>query len=285
MFAVVGVTGNVGGKVARHLLAAGLGLRAIVRDAAKGSAWAQQGCEVAIADISDTASLSKAFEGMTGVFVMVPPVFDPAPGFPEARSMAAALTTALTAARPGRMVYLSTIGAQTERTNLLSQHTLIEKALRALPVATTFLRPGWFMENAAWDVAPAREGGVVPSFLEPLDKAFPMVATEDIGRLAAELLQEVWQGHRVVELEGPRRVSPNDIAATFIELLGRPVRMEAVPHDQWESIFRGQGMKNPEPRVQMLDGFNEGWIAFENPESVRKGTVELETVLSGLLAR
>jgi NAD(P)H dehydrogenase (quinone) len=285
MFAVVGVTGNVGGKVARHLLAAGLGVRAIVRDAAKGSAWAQQGCEVAIADISDTASLSKAFEAMTGVFVMVPPVFEPAPGFPEARSMAAALTTALTAARPGRMVYLSTIGAQTERTNLLSQHTLIEKALRALPVATTFLRPGWFMENAAWDVAPAREGGVVPSFLEPLDKAFPMVATEDIGRLAAELLQEVWQGHRVVELEGPRRVSPNDIAANFIELLGRPVRMEAVPHDQWESIFRGQGMKNPEPRVQMLDGFNEGWIAFENPESVRKGTVELETVLSGLLAR
>ncbi len=285
MFAVVGVTGNVGGNVARHLLAAGLGVRAIVRDAAKGNAWARQGCEVAIADINNAASLSKAFEGMAGVFVMVPPVFDPAPGFPEARSVAAALTTATTAARPGRMVYLSTIGAQAERTNLLSQHTLIEKALRALPVPTTFLRPGWFMENAAWDVAPAREGGVVPSFLEPLDKKFPMVATEDIGRLAAELLQEVWQGHRAVELEGPQRVSPNDIAAAFTQLLGRPVRMEAVPHDQWESIFRGQGMKNPEPRVQMLNGFNEGWITFENPASVRKGTVELETVLSGLLAR
>jgi hypothetical protein len=25
-------------------------------------------------------------------------------------------------------------------------------------------------------------------------------------------------------------------------------------------------MKNPAPRAQMLDGFNEGWIEFENGE-------------------
>ena len=71
------------------------------------------------------------------------------------------------------------------------------------------------MENSRWDVAPAREQGVIPSFLQPLDKPVPMVATADIGKLAAELLQEPWSGHRVVELEGPRRVTPNEIAAHF----------------------------------------------------------------------
>ena len=79
----------------------------------------------------------------------------------------------------------------------------------------TFLRPAWFMENSSWDVAAARGQGLIASFLQPLDKPVPMVATEDIGRAAARLLQETWTGHRIVELEGPRRVKPNDIAATF----------------------------------------------------------------------
>ena len=114
--------------------------------------------------------------------------------------MGVALRSALGAARPARVVYLSTIGAQARQPNLLSQHTIIERALRDLPVSTTFLRPAWFMENCRWDVAPAREPGVIPSFLQPLDKPVPMVATADIGRVAAGLLQENWSGRRVVEL-------------------------------------------------------------------------------------
>ena len=286
MFAVMGVTGNVGGEVARTLLAAGKSVRAIVRDARKGAAWAEQGCDVAIADIGDAASLAAAFQGAEGVFLMVPPNFDPTPGFPEAHAVAATLKAALETARPGRVVYLSTIGAQAEQENLLSQHTIIEQELGTSSVPITFLRPGWFMENAAWDVAPAREQGVIPSFLQPLDKPVPMVATADIGRVAAELLQESWSGHRIVELEGPRRVTPDEIAAAFAKILGQPVRMDVVPHESWEPLFRSQGMKNPTPRVRMLDGFNEGWIEFEGGEAgSRKGTVELEVVLKALVER
>ena len=111
------------------------------------------------------------------------------------------------------MVYLSTIGAQASQPNLLTQHTIIEQALSDLPMPIIFLRPAWFMENYRWDVIPAREHGVIPSFLQPLDKPVPMVATADIGKLAAALLQEPWSGHRVVELEGPHRVTPNEIAS------------------------------------------------------------------------
>jgi uncharacterized protein YbjT (DUF2867 family) len=141
------------------------------------------------------------------------------------------------------------------------------------------------MENFAWDVAPAKNGAI-QSFLQPLDKLFPMVATSDIGRVAAELLQETWEGQRVIELEGPRRVTPTEVAATFATLLGRPVKIEEVPRETWEALFKSQGMKNPEPRIQMLDGFNEGWIEFEgNPAGTRKGKVALETVLRTLIER
>jgi uncharacterized protein YbjT (DUF2867 family) len=184
------------------------------------------------------------------------------------------------------VVCLSTIGAQAKERNLLTQLHMLEQGLSTLPIPITFLRPGWFMENFAWDVAPARENGVLPSFLRPLDKRFPMVATQDVGNTAAELLVEDCKGHRVVELEGPTRGTPNEVAATFAKLLGRDVHPEIVPRETWESQFRAQGMKNPMPRVQMLDGFNEGWIDFEQDAAhVRKGNTALETVLRSLVQR
>ena len=286
MFAITGITGNVGGEVVRNLLAAKQPVRGVARDVGKCTAWAKQGCEIVGADISDAAALTSAFKGTEGVFVLVPPNFDPSPDFREARAIAVTLRKALDAARPGKVVYLSTIGAQAAQPNLLTQHTIIERALGDLPVPITFLRPGWFMENSSWDVAPAMSSGVIPSFLQPLDKPKPMVATADIGRVAAALLQETWSGHRVVELEGPQRVTPNEIAETFSRLLGRPVKMEVVPRETWESLFRSQGMKNPTPRIRMLDGFNEGWIEFASGEAgSRKGNVALETVLRSLIER
>ena len=140
------------------------------------------------------------------------------------------------------------------------------------------------MENCSWDVTAARDKAVISSFLQPLNKLVPMVATADIGHIAAELLQENWAGRQVVELEGPTRVSPNEIAATFAEIFGHPVRAEAVPRQTWEQLFRSQGMKHPEPRMQMLDGFNEGWIEFEHGESKRrKGRIGLKEVLKKLV--
>ena len=285
MFAITGITGQVGGAVAQALIDNGQRVRAVVRDAAKGAAWARKGYEVAVADLGDAAALKKAFAGVEGVFFVLPPVFDPSPDFGEARRAIAAVREALDAVRPAKVVSLSTIGAQASQPNLLRQHTLQEESLGSLPLPITFLRAAWFMENAAWDVAPARATGVISSFLYPLDKPVAMVATEDVGRVAAELLQETWQGKRVVELEGAR-LAPNDVAAAFSRVLGRDVRMEVVPRATWEALFESQGMKNPEPRAQMLDGFNEGWIAFEgDASSIRKGTVSLDTVLQALVAR
>jgi hypothetical protein len=44
MSAITGIPGKAGGALAATLLAAGLPVRAIVRDATKGVAWAARGC-------------------------------------------------------------------------------------------------------------------------------------------------------------------------------------------------------------------------------------------------
>ena len=284
MYAITGITGKVGGVLARSLLADKRNVRAVLRDAAKATEWQAQGCEIAAASMDDAASLATAFKGAAGVFILPPSEFDPKPGFPEARRVIDAVRAALIEARPGKVVCLSTIGADAPHENLLTQRTLMEQALSDIGLPVTFLRPGWFMENAARDVAAARGEGVLYSFLQPADKPVAMVATKDVGGTAAALLLEDWHGTRVVDLEGPARVSPNDLAMTFAAALGRAVRVEIVPRESWEPLFRAQGACNPLPRIRMLDGFNESWIEFQDRgRSAMKGTTALETVIAQLV--
>jgi len=285
MYAVTGITGKVGGAVAQSLLAADQAVRAVVRDRGRGAAWADLGCDIAIADLSDVAALVQAFKGTDGVFVMLPPVFDPAPGFPEARGFIESMRKALAEAKPKKVVALSTIGADVPQPNLLNALGLMEDALKTLPMPVAFLRAAWFMENAAWDIASAREGKI-QSHLQPLDRPVPMIATDDVGRTAAELLQGHWDGQLVVELEAAQRVSPNALAEAFAKALAQPVRAEAVPRARWESLFRAQGMKNPTPRMQMIDGFNAGWIDFsKRGASARKGSIGIDQAIATLIQK
>jgi len=284
MYAITGITGKVGGALARGLLATGQPVRAVVRDAAKAQQWAALGCDVAVGAMEDAVALAEAFNGATAVFILPPPVFDPEPGYPETQAVIDSVVAALEAARPAKVVCLSTVGADAVQDNLLSQRRMMEAALSALPLTLTFLRPAWFLDNAAWDVTSARETGLIQSFLLPTDRALPMVAAEDVGRAAAELIQQDWTGTRIVELEGPARVSPDDLAAAFATVLGRPVRAVPVPRETWEALFRSQGMKNPQPRLRMLDGFNEGWIAFSDQTKTVKGMTDATAVVAALVA-
>ncbi|WP_183503599.1 NAD(P)H-binding protein [Methylobacterium brachythecii] len=286
MYAVTGATGQVGSAVVKRLLARGERVRIVARDEGRAADWVARGCELALADITDVKALAAAFAGCTGVFVLIPPLFDPEPGFPEVRAIAVALVEAIGKARPGRVVMLSTIGAQASEPNLLTQLGIVEATLAPLPIPVAFLRAAWFMENAAADVVSARETGVIASYLQPLDKPVPMVATADVGRLGADLLRETWTGTRIVELEGPERIAPIALAAAFSAQLERPVRAEAVERSAWETSFEAAGARNPGPRARMVDGFNEGWIEFEAGEAGSlKGMTKLPEVVARLVVR
>src|ERR1700677_4533238 len=167
MFTVTGITGQVGGAVARTLLANDCGVRAVVRDANKADSWAKRGCEIAVADMYVAKSLKTAFHDSEGVFVMLPAYFDPSPDFRECRAAISAFRSAISEANPPKIVCLSTIGAQSARLDLLGQLRILEQELSTLPIPSTFLRPPLYMENFAWDIPQARETGVVSSFLQP----------------------------------------------------------------------------------------------------------------------
>src|SRR5271156_5647903 len=165
MFAVMGITGQVGSAVADTLFASGQQVRAVLRNPEKAATWKARGAEIAVADYDDPAALRAAFTGTEGVFAMLPPNFAPSPDFAESRKTIASIHQALAATLPPKVVYLSSIGAEKSTgTGLITGLHLLEEQLKSLPIPSAFLRAAWFMENFVWDVGSAREGRLFTFF-------------------------------------------------------------------------------------------------------------------------
>lgn len=284
MFAVMGVTGRVGGVVARILLAAGKDVRAVVRSTAKGIDWERQGCEVAVGQLTDTRALATSFSGTEGVFIVVPEGLDSAVDYAESRQVIVAIREALLQSLPDKVVCLSSIGAHVRRPSLLRPLGIMEEQLSDLPMPVAFVRAAWLMENAMSDLNVALAGETLKSYLRPLDRPIPMVASADIGSMAAAILQQNWDGRRIVEIEGPRAFSPRDVADAIERFLGTSMPMVEALRCNWEEEFRALGVRNPVARAQMMDGFNEGWLTFEGGGGVlrRMGRVPLDVVITRL---
>jgi NAD(P)H dehydrogenase (quinone) len=146
----------------------------------------------------------------------------------ENRRMLAALTTSLQAAGVLKVVYVSSVGAQHDHgLGAIGKLHELEQTFGQLAIPTAAIRAAWFMENVQGLIGPARQSGLVPSLLSPPDRAIPMVATADIGQLAASTLLKTWAGPRVLELAGP--YSPHDVTAALSFLLDQHLRTVVVP--------------------------------------------------------
>jgi uncharacterized protein YbjT (DUF2867 family) len=106
MFLVTGITGNVGGATARHLLQMGKQVRALVRDEAKAAAWSSKGVELVKGAWEDPASMTRALDGVEGAYLMMPPIQTPSPNFREAKAVVASYKEALATSPPPKVVAL-----------------------------------------------------------------------------------------------------------------------------------------------------------------------------------
>jgi NAD(P)H dehydrogenase (quinone) len=288
MFTIMGITGKVGGAVAENLLAAGKAVRGVVRNPEKAKAWADRGVELVQSAYDDPEVLAKAFAGAQGVFAMIPPDFAPDPGLPDQKRTIAAIREALEEAKPGRAVFLSSIGSeQPSGLGLITSTHLMEQATRTLPIPVAYLRAGSFMENWLGAMDHIRATGEMPFFYAPLERKFPLVASRDIGLAGAKVLQESWTGERVLEVDGPQGGTDLlEAAAAFGGALGREVKAVQLPEAVWQSVLEGMGM--PADRtglyIEMVKSFNSGWIHFGNSGTETfHGQTTIEAFAQGLV--
>lgn len=288
-FSIAGVTGHTGRVAAETLLAWGHRVRVVVRDAAKGEAWAARGAEVAVADLTDTAAFAAALRGTDGAYVLLPPNLATGDFRAWQARAGAALVEAVAASRVPHVVLLSSIAAQhPDGTGPIQGLHPIEQALGRLgSTGASFVRAASFMENLLGSLGMLSQG-VYPSFT-PADLAWPMIATADIGQVAASLLVEgppAPGSPRVVELGGPPR-SAADVAAALSTLTGRPVRVAEAPVAAMASTLTGYGFPPDVAALyqELTEGLISGRVAFEGGHRRATGLVTLEQFLAGALAR
>ncbi|MFC9872624.1 NmrA family NAD(P)-binding protein [Nocardia salmonicida] len=203
---VTGATGRQGGATARALLAAGVRVRALVRDPATDRAQAVEalGAELVTGDLHDRDSVIRAATGARAVFsVQMPSMTADGADFDfdgEVAQGVNLIEAALVAGVP-QFVHTSVSGAgrHTETPGwaegrwagmepVLGAKSAIQDQVRTAGFPhRTLLKPAFFMENflpsMAYLFPRGIEGGLV-TVLRP-ETRLSLVAVDDIGRAAA----------------------------------------------------------------------------------------------------
>jgi uncharacterized protein YbjT (DUF2867 family) len=288
MFVVAGVTGHTGSAVASTLLARGESVRVLVRREEQGRKWKERGAMVALGSLDDPGLLAKALAGAAGAYLLVPPDMKSERVLARGKEMVTSMVEALAKAKVPHVAFLSSIGAHVaEGTGPIRQLHHAEREFRKTDGVFTFVRASYFMENLEGMLTPVREQGVLPVFVDP-DRKFPMVATADIGRTAAQALLSPPQATQVLELAGPRDCTFREAAQSFARHLGRTVDVARVPPEAIVATFTHAGLSLDLAGLyrEMLSGMESGLVAFEDGARTKmlRGTIALDECIAKMLA-
>jgi uncharacterized protein YbjT (DUF2867 family) len=232
--AVTGATGNQGGATARHLLADGWHVRALVRDDTTPAAatLAAAGAELIRGNLDDRASLDAAVRGAYGVYSVQA-------ANPNELAQGTNIANAAEFSGVQHLVYSSVGGAESQNTFYLErgwgpiEKWQIEEHIRDLGVPATILRPAGFMEDFTSPARFFQNGSLNVPWHD--DLVMQLIAIDDIGAFAALAFAnpDDYLG-KAMEITGDRLTAPQ-IAAALSTAAGRPIPHTQVPLETlWE---------------------------------------------------
>jgi uncharacterized protein YbjT (DUF2867 family) len=228
---VTGATGQQGGAVLRKLRERGFSVRALTRDPSheKARSLVGQGTEVVRGDLNDPTSITRALDGVDGVFSVQTHAEEGVEG--EIRQ-GIALADAAKRNRVSHFVY-SSVAAADQKTGIsfFDSKWKIEEHIRATGLKFTILRPVFFMENLL-GMREQIDRGELASPVRP-DTHLQMIAVDDIGAFAAMAFEKPGKWHGIT-----REIAGDDLSMTAIaeglSRSGNLVNYRQVPWDEWE---------------------------------------------------
>jgi uncharacterized protein YbjT (DUF2867 family) len=131
------------------------------------------------------------------------------------------------------------------------------------------LRPGFFFENLLWQLDSIRNSATISLPLSG-SRRFPMIATRDIGRVAADWLRDPdWNGHHVQELHGAEDLSFDDVVEILSEVLNRKIVYVRCDRQQArQALLAGGGSENAaDLMLEMYDAAEAGRLRPQQPRS------------------
>jgi uncharacterized protein YbjT (DUF2867 family) len=234
-----GIQGSTGFHVTRLLLDKGAPVRAFVhRLDERSDRLRTLGAEVVDGDLRDFRSVAAAMGGIRRAYFAYPV---------QEGLLEAAATFAASARSAGveQVVNLSQWlqpGGE-QPTPHQARHWLAERIFDWAEVGAVHLDATVFYENLrTWTLLSLARTGVIELPWGPEGTAIPMVAAEDVARVAAAVLTgPVLPSGTVVRLMAGA-VTNKEIVEAFGEILGRPVQYVEVSDDQWASAASAVGV-------------------------------------------
>ncbi|MCF2498221.1 NmrA family NAD(P)-binding protein [Dyadobacter chenhuakuii] len=283
MYIILGATGHVGSAVAETLLGRGEAVTVVTRDAEKAEKFRQKGAVVAVADVHDVESLRRVFRTGTRLFLLNPPALPDTDTIEQERRSLASIIAALEGSGLQKIVGLSTYGVHDgEGVGDLGVLYEMEQKLSGTHIPFSIVRAAYYMSN--WDgfLQTAESEGKIYS-LYPADFALPMVAPEEIGKFAAELLTEPVERTGLYYIEGPDEYTPADVADAFAQALAKPVEVEVIPRTEWIPFLKNSGFsqKAAESMAAMTDVTLEE--KYEVSDSPMRGEISIHHYVKQML--
>ena len=215
---VVGATGQLGGVIARKLIASGARVRALARSR-EALAPLAPAAEIAAVDLRDVPKLTDACRGVDQIVATANNNMGKGPTSPTRIDLSLYQNLCAAARNTGvrRLVYVSYRGvSQDAPVDIFRVKWYIEDAIKRSGVAHVMLRPTAFMDVWIDEILAkgVREKGVATIFGDGNTIA-NYIAVDDVAEFAVKILESQIV-NQVVEAGGPSNVSQNYVA-TLLE--------------------------------------------------------------------
>jgi uncharacterized protein YbjT (DUF2867 family) len=270
-------TGNVGSRVTRLLLQAGIRPTLLLRDPARLDVETRERVDVVQGDQFDLDVVRRATEGADALYWVNPPVMgeDAVEAWARAGSHAA---RAVEEHGISRTVFQSSGGAEKRHgAGEIDGLARTEEALDATGASVLHLRCGMFFTNLLLDPGALEEGVLRVTW--PVDAPMPWVDPRDIGDVAvARLLATDWSGRQVQAVHGPEDLSYAQVASIVSRVTGRPLRAEQIPDDDMRAALRAAGLGDAQ--VEGILGMSTGLREDFVPEDERTILTTTPTTLA-----
>jgi uncharacterized protein YbjT (DUF2867 family) len=277
MYVVLGASGNTGRVVAKNLLADGQKVRVVGRNAVHLQTLAAEGAEIFVADATDATALTKAFHKAESAYVMIPPnhTSNDFRGFQE--RISDAIAAGVQNAGVKNIVSLSSFGADKSKGTgpVVGLHNLEQKLNQISDTNVLHLRAGYFMENSLPQVNVISTLGSAVGPVRP-DLKLPMIATRDIGAVAAHaLLGLAFRGKQTQELQGQRDLDYTGATTIIGEAIGKPdLAYMQGPENQLRAAMVQMGMSENMAGLilEMAGALNSGHMRALEPRNASTTT-------------
>jgi uncharacterized protein YbjT (DUF2867 family) len=239
-YVITGATGKIGKIVATELLAKGQNVTVIARNADKLKELADMGAIAMAGDSYDREFLTQAFKGADAVFCLLMPDMFAADILKEQKKVAENFFEAVKTNNVPNVVLLSSVGAHLRKgAGIVDGLGYMEELFLGLKdVNVLNLRPTYFMENALGLIGTIKQMGIAGTPVSAGQK-FPMVATKDIGAVAAKRLLDLsFTGNTIEYILGPRDISYSEVTA----IAGKAIGMTDLAYIQFPSGDAVKGM-------------------------------------------